>query len=85
MKQTMGDVITKIVYDDIPVQVYMDKVINRLNSTHAISFKELLHNTNGKVEIIGVFLALLELVRLKKIKLEQFQDFDEIRVSANEN
>ncbi len=42
MKQTMGDVITKIVYDDIPVQVYMDKVINRLNSTHAISFKELL-------------------------------------------
>ena len=85
MKQTMGDVITKIVYDDIPVQVYMDKVINRLNSTHAISFKELLYNTNGKVEIIGIFLALLELVRLKKIKLEQFQDFDEIRVSANEN
>ncbi len=85
MKQTMGDVITKIVYDDIPVQVYMDKVINRLNSTHAISFKELLYSTNGKVEIIGVFLALLELVRLKKIKLEQFQDFDEIRVSANEN
>ncbi|MDV5122054.1 MAG: segregation/condensation protein A [Candidatus Scalindua sp.] len=87
MKQTMGDVITKIVYDDIPVQVYMDKVINRLNSTHAISFKELLYNnnTNGKVEVIGIFLALLELVRLKKIKLEQFQDFDEIRVSANEN
>jgi segregation and condensation protein A len=83
----MGDVITKIVYDDIPVQVYMDKVINRLNSTHAISFKELLYNnnTNGKVEVIGIFLALLELVRLKKIKLEQFQDFDEIRVSANEN
>ena len=87
MKQTMGDVITKIVYDDIPLQVYMDKVINRLNSTHAISFKELLYNynTNGKVEVIGIFLALLELVRLKKIKLEQFQDFDEIRVSANEN
>lgn len=85
MKQTMGDVITKIVNDDTPVQVYMDKVINSLNSTHAISFKELLDNTNGKVEIIGIFLALLELVRLKKIKLEQFQDFDEIRVTASEN
>ncbi len=85
MKQTMGDVITKIVYDDTPVHVYMDKVINSLNSTYAISFKELLYNTNGKVEIIGIFLALLELVRLKKIKLEQFQDFDEIRVSASEN
>jgi segregation and condensation protein A len=85
MKQTMGDVITKIVYDDTPVRVYMDKVINSLNSTYAISFKELLYNSNGKVEIIGVFLALLELVRLKKIKLEQFRDFDEIRVTANGN
>ena len=85
MKQTMGDVIKKIVYDDTPVQVYMDKVINSLNSTHAISFKELLYNNNGKEEIIGIFLALLELVRLKKIKLEQFQDFDEIRVTANDN
>ena len=85
MKQTMGDVIKKIVYDDTPVQVYMDKVINSLINTYAISFKELLYNSNGKVEIIGVFLALLELVRLKKIKLEQFQDFDEIRVTASEN
>ena len=85
MKQTMGDVITKIVYDDTPVRVYMDKVINSLINTYAISFKELLYNSNGKVEIIGIFLALLELVRLKKIKLEQFRDFDEIRVTANGN
>lgn len=85
MKQTMGDVITKIVYDDTPVRVYMDKVINSLINAYAISFKELLYNSNGKVEIIGIFLALLELVRLKKIKLEQFRDFDEIRITANRN
>lgn len=85
MKQTMGDVITKIVNDDTPVHVYMDKVINSLINTYAISFKELLYNSNGKVEIIGVFLALLELVRLKKIKLEQLRDFDEIRITANRN
>jgi segregation and condensation protein A len=82
MKQTMGDVITKIVYDDTPVRVYMDKVINSLINAYAISFKELLYNSSGKVEIIGIFLALLELVRLKKIKLEQFRDFDEIRITA---
>ncbi len=85
MKQTMGDVISKIVYDDTPVHVYMDKVINSLINTYAISFKELLYNANGKVEIIGIFLALLELVRLKKVKLEQLRDFDEIRVTANGN
>ena len=64
-----GDVITKIVYDDTPVRVYMDKVINSLINAYAISFKELLYNSNGKVEIIGIFLALLELVRLKRLNL----------------
>ncbi|ODS34483.1 MAG: hypothetical protein SCARUB_00359 [Candidatus Scalindua rubra] len=83
MKQTMGDVITKIVYDDTPVQVYMDRVINSLANTCTISFKEFLFDNNGKKEIIGIFLALLELVRLRKIRLEQFQDFDEIRIISN--
>ena len=85
MKQTLGDVIQKIVYDDTPVHVYMDKVLNRLNNAYAISLKELLYGSQGKTELIGFFLALLELVRLKRIKLEQTRDFDEIRVTANNN
>jgi segregation and condensation protein A len=85
MKQTLGDVIQKIVYDDTPVHVYMDKVLHRLINAYAISLKELLCDSQGKEEIIGFFLALLELVRLKKIKLEQTLDFDEIRITANNN
>ncbi len=85
MKQTLGDVIKKIVYDDTPVQVYMDKVLDRLAKAYAISLNELLYNSQGKEEIIGFFLALLELVRLKRIKLEQSRDFDEIRITANNN
>jgi segregation and condensation protein A len=85
MKQTLGDVIQKIVYDDTPVHIYMDKVLNRLINSYAISLKELLYDSQGKTELIGFFLALLELVRLKKIKLEQTRDFDEIRITANNN
>jgi segregation and condensation protein A len=85
MKQTLGDVIEKIVYDDTPVHVYMDKVLHRLINVYAISLKELLHGSQGKEEIIGFFLALLELVRLKEIKLEQTRDFDEIQITANRN
>jgi len=85
MKQTLGDVIEKIVYDDTPVHVYMDKVLHRLINAYAISLKELLHGSQGKEEIIGFFLALLELVRLKEIKLEQTRDFDEIQITANRN
>ena len=63
----------------------MDKVLNRLAKAYAVSLKELLYGNQGKAELIGFFLALLELVRLKKIKLEQPRDFDEIRITANNN
>ena len=85
MKQTLGDVIQNIVYDDTPVQIYMDKVLSRLNRTYSISLGELLHGSRGRAELVGFFLALLELVRLKQIKLEQTQDFDEIQITANNN
>jgi len=85
MKQTLGNVIKKIVYDDTPVYVYMDKVLNRLINADAVSLKELLYDSQGRDAIIGFFLALLELVRLKKIKLEQTRDFDEIRITSNRN
>ncbi len=84
MKQTLGDVISRIVYDDTPVQVYMDEVLGSLVSSSNVSLRKLLsRNNQGRAGIIGVFLALLELVRLKKIKLKQSRDFDEILITSN--
>ncbi|HJO56377.1 MAG TPA: segregation/condensation protein A, partial [Candidatus Scalindua sp.] len=51
MKQTLGDVIQNIVYDDTPVHIYMDKVLSRLNRTYSISLGELLHGSRGRVEL----------------------------------
>ncbi len=83
MKETLGDVITRIVYDDTPVRVYMDRVLNMLISSSEISLRKLLSsNDQGKAGIIGFFLALLELVRLKEVKLEQTGDFDEILITS---
>ncbi len=85
MKQTLGDVIQNIVYDDTPVHIYMDKVLGRLDRIDSISLEELLHDSRGRTELVGFFLALLELVRLKKIRIKQTQDFDEIRITTNNN
>ncbi|MHC4269414.1 MAG: segregation and condensation protein A [Planctomycetota bacterium] len=83
MKQTLGDVISRIVYDDTPVHVYMDKVLNSLVGSNDISLRVLLsNNSQGKAGIVGIFIALLELVRLKKVKLKQTRDFDEILITA---
>jgi segregation and condensation protein A len=85
MKQTLGDTIQNIVYDDTPVHIYMDKVLGRLANNDAVSLNELLYGSHGRIELVGFFLALLELVRLKKIKIKQPRDFDEIQISANNN
>ncbi len=83
MKQTLGDVGTTIIYDNIPTQTYMNMVINRLINTYTISFNDLSFKARDETEIAGFFLALLELVRLKKIRLEQHEEFGEIRIISN--
>jgi segregation and condensation protein A len=83
MKQTLGDVSTTIICDDIPTQTYMDMVINSLINTYTISFNDLSFKARDETEIAGFFLALLELVRLKKIRLEQHEEFGEILISSN--
>ena len=83
MKQTLGDVGTTIIYDNIPTQTYMNMVINSLINAYTISFNDLSFKTRDETEIAGFFLALLELVRLKKIRLEQHEEFGEIRIISN--
>ena len=85
MSQTLIDMSTTIVSTDIPVKVYMDSVLQKLTNAQSVSFKDLFFTSRNKKDIIGFFLALLELVRLSKIKLEQFVDFEEIRVVSTNN
>ena len=85
MNQTLGDVSTTIVYDNIPIQVYMEKVVNFLVNAYIITFKELLFNTMGRTDVVGFLLALLELAHLKKIRIEQNEDFGDIQITTNNN
>jgi segregation and condensation protein A len=83
MKQTLGDVGTTIIYDNVPTETYMNMVINRLINVYTVSFNELPFSTRDEIEIVGVFLALLELARLKKIRIEQHEEFGEILILSN--
>lgn len=83
MKQTLGDMGTTIIYDNVPTETYMNMVTNRLVNAYTASFNELSLNIKGEIEIAGLFLALLELVRLKKIRIEQHEEFGEILILSN--
>ncbi len=83
MKQTLFNVPTKVTYDDTPVQEYMNEVLEKIHFYTSISFTNLFEGINERSRIIGFFLALLELVRLNRIKIEQPANYADIQISSH--
>ena len=74
----------KVVYDDTPVSVFMQRIYNRLKRERELDFSSLFDGAVKKATFIGIFLALLELVRHGFACAEQTTQFGEIRVSYRE-
>lgn len=83
MKQTLSNVSAKVTYDDTPIQDYMNEVLERVHFQTVISFTNLFKGIRERNRIIGFFLALLELVRLNRIKIEQPVNYADIQISLN--
>lgn len=60
-----------IVYDDTPIQVYMERIHERVSRQGRASFSEMFSPGMHKQALIGVFLAVLELVRHHHVRAEQ--------------
>ena len=56
----------------------MENILNRLKFKDSFSFNEILRDYAEKLKIIVAFLAILELAKLKKIKISQNETFGEI-------
>ncbi|OOP57689.1 MAG: hypothetical protein AYP45_02225 [Candidatus Brocadia carolinensis] len=81
MKQISLDVSTKVTYDDTPIQEYMNNVLEKVHLHTSISFADLFAGIRERKRIIGFFLALLELVRLNRVKIEQAVTYADIHIS----
>jgi len=62
---------SNIVYDDTPLQVYMERIHHKLSEHGRASFSEMFVPGMHKSAMIGVFLAILELVRHHSVLTEQ--------------
>jgi len=69
---------SSIIYDETPIQVYMARILDRLLARGHLAFNDLFEPGMHKSSLIGIFLAVLELVRHKQVLLEQNQLFGEI-------
>ncbi len=76
---------SNIVYDDTPIHVYMERIYGRLVERGAMAFSDLFDANMHKSALIGIFLAVLELVRHHRVRVEQNDLFGEIWVLPDLN
>lgn len=81
MRETLQDVSTTITIEDTPVEEFMGAILDRLSTVESFYFLELFPGIRNRGELIGAFLALLELIRLRKICVEQTHDASDIEIS----
>jgi len=73
-----------IVYDDTPIQVYMQRIHVRLVENRRAAFSDMFEPGMHKSAIVGVFLAVLELVRHHSVEAKQNDLHGEIWIVASD-
>jgi segregation and condensation protein A len=69
---------SSIVYDETPIHVYMGRIYDRLRDEGRLSFQHFFAAATHKSQLVGMFLAILELVRHHHLRVEQNDLFGEI-------
>jgi segregation and condensation protein A len=75
---------SNIVYDETPIQVHMQRIHEQLVTRGEASFSQLFSAGMHKSSMIGVFLAILELVRHHSVRTEQSDLHGEIVILPGE-
>lgn len=70
----------KIYRDNVTVEDKISEILKILTSSKILYFDDLLLNCISKLEAIMTFLAILELIKRRKIHVEQYSNFDKIVV-----
>lgn len=68
--------------EEIPLEVYMERIRIRLAHTPRIAFEGLFDGESTRLQQVGMFLALLELIRHEHVRVQQQELFGEIWILA---
>ncbi len=75
---------SNIRYDDTPIEVTMDLVRKRLAEEPRLAFTSLFSPGMHRSQLVGIFLAVLELIRHHHVQVEQDELFGEIWILSVE-
>jgi segregation and condensation protein A len=74
----------EVIYDDTPIELYAADILDRLQRDGTLTFAKIFEGRTLRLEIVGLFLALLELIRQKKVRAMQDANFNRIVVVPRE-
>ena len=75
----------EVIYDDTPVEEASRKLIERIEAEKSLLFSQLFTGGHSRVYLVTMFIAILELVRQRKIGVEQDADFKDVRLYLRES
>ncbi|MBI3836863.1 MAG: segregation/condensation protein A [Planctomycetia bacterium] len=78
MRENQAVMPSSILYDETPIHVYMAEIKAQLAERGRLAFRELFRPGMHKSALVGMFLAILELVRHHHVRTEQNVLFGEI-------
>ncbi|WP_298841120.1 segregation/condensation protein A [Clostridium sp.] len=68
----------EILIDEYKIEDKMEELKQKLNDFGKIQFTNLIYGYSSKIEIIVMFLALLELIKIRNVRVFQESNFNEI-------
>jgi segregation and condensation protein A len=84
MRETLALAPRQIVVDETPQHVYAEQILARLAGAPRLGFAELFTPPHHRARLVGLFLALLELVKNRQVRAEQAELFGPIWLSRAE-
>jgi segregation and condensation protein A len=83
MRETEAAKPSSIVYDDTPIHVHMARIQEQLLEKGRLIFRDLFLPGMHKSKLVGIFLAVLELVRHHHVHVQQNELFGEIWITPD--
>jgi segregation and condensation protein A len=82
MRETLALQPQQIIVDQTPVHIYMDSIRHQLQTEPRLAFAAVFTPPHTRARLVGLFLALLELIRAQEVVVEQPEVFGEIWLAA---
>lgn len=72
----------EVTYDDTPISLHADDIADRLIRDGSMTLQKIFEGRSGRGEMVGLFLAVLELVRTRRVAVIQDKTGGDIRLES---